>query len=636
MAKVNLPADPLKNIGSDYSVHRRTIQGVLASYNNNYDILSEIIQNSVDAVEDQLYTGTTETQTITIIIDLKDNKLSVLDTGVGMTPEECISAFAPHVSFKDDERRRRYKTKYRGFKGVGLTFISYGTNSVSIHSKTLQSVFSGKMKLASDWVNGITPHQPEIVEDDLDSQLDKLQHGTLISVQLSQSTRPKRLSRLANDIKAWEVILRTRTAIGQIGLSNDISRFSVKLRVIDQNGAVEQTDVTTEFLYPHLVKRPTGQATFRFKNLTEHYRLNPEQPPRAEDKRQDGIYFYWGPERILTEFSKEEKEQYETSIVDNNVHLYCFLPYSRALFKELDQISSGRSDRSYMKPGLVIGVNGQRLAEYFDFKPTRYESLSQNLFLVASLDNAEPDQGRKTLKDEDMESVQRAANRALQWIAGQRDFLRPSSDRSSPEHIENERNHDDWKHNVIDHYKNNKLFISDLPSKSIPLTEQDVVAIFSQICALGYLSGIEILSTSSSHTYDGLIRFSTKKSDERLVFNTDNNLLGISQYIIGDPNSRRNFETKYLTIEFKTSLEGLISEVENPDNPKDLRSIDILICWSRSSDNHRGYEILEIEPSNIDERKYPGVTHILTRLEDETTIFVIQLENLIEKIAQSK
>lgn len=631
MSDIQLPVDPLKNIGTDYSIHRRTINGILASYNSNYDILSEILQNSVDAVEDALHSEPDTQQSITVTVNLKDNQLSVLDTGVGMSPEECVSAFAPHVSFKDDERRRRYKTAYRGFKGVGLTFIAYGTNNIQLHSKTDKTTFSGKMSMACDWVRGKSGTQPEIVDDKMSPNLSNLSHGTYINVQLSSSTKPKRLSMLANDFKSWEVILRTRTALGQIRFGGESAKFVSNLTLVDQSGKIISNEIDSSFLYPHIVKRPKGQAVFRFKNLTDHYEKYPNQPPRPEDKRQDGIYFYWTPEDIVKSFVSEEKDVYSTVVLEHKMRLYCFLPYARTLFKDIDEITTGRRDRNYMRPGLIIGLNGQRLADYFDFKPTRYESLAQNIFIVVSLEGAEPDQGRKTLKDEDMEAAQRAANRALQYAAQQRDFLRPPNDNPSAEQIENERSHDDWKHNVIDHFRNNKLPTSKIPLKSVPLTEQDVVAAFNQICAAGFLPGVEIFATSSSHTYDGLIRFSISKKNDALLYNEeDGNLLGLSPYIIGDIDSKKPFETKYLTIEFKSSLDNLISDIESKTTVKDFRSIDILVCWSSVASSFRGYEIIEIGPDNIDERRYPGVTHILTRLEDESKIAVIQIKDVID------
>ena len=633
MTPVKLPADPLINIGRDYSIHQRTIRGILASYHSNFDVLAELIQNSVDAIEDSQAQELSLPHKIEVVIDLRDNFISVLDSGTGMSDLECVSAFAPHISYKVDNKPNRINA-YRGFKGVGLTFISYGTNNVAIHSKQEdKTLFKGKMIGARDWVDQKSTNTPEIVIDNESSPLDKSNRGTFVKVTLSSVTKPKQLSKIVSEAKAWELILRTKTAIGQIDPVNELATFTASLTVVNQNGAIETLDVEPKFLYPHNVKRPKGQSQYRFKDLKEHYEKYPDQPPRTEDKRQDGIYFSWTTDEIIKNLSKDEKTTYETLLKKYNASLYCFLPYTRSLYKEIDEISTGRRDRQYTKPSMIISVNRQRLSDYFDFKPTRFESLAENMYVIVNYTGAEPDQGRKTLQDEDMEAAQRASNRALQYIARQRDFLRPPNDNPTADQIENERSHDDWKHNVIEHSKNNKLEISNLPSKSIPLTEQDVVSLFSQVCAMKYIPGIEIFSTSSSHTYDSLVRYSILKNDPSLLYNQEGkNALGVSQFIIGDSKKNQIFVTKYLTLEYKSVLDLLIEEFSLNGNVKDFRSIDILVCWNRVAESNIGYELTEITHDMIDERRYPGITHILTRLEDESKIGVIMLENVLQLI----
>ena len=49
------PVNPLSGVVAEEETedyHRRIITGILESYNSNYDVLAETIQNAVDAVED--------------------------------------------------------------------------------------------------------------------------------------------------------------------------------------------------------------------------------------------------------------------------------------------------------------------------------------------------------------------------------------------------------------------------------------------------------------------------------------------------------------------------------------------------------------------------------------------------------
>jgi Histidine kinase-, DNA gyrase B-, and HSP90-like ATPase len=123
------PVDPLDRVTgtSDTEFRRRTIEGVLQSYHSNYDVLAEGVQNAVDAVEDAKLGGLKGPYSIEVTVDLTNNWIGILDTGVGMSFTEVTSAFVPSVSFKSSSNSKRdKKSMYRGFKGVGLTFLAYG------------------------------------------------------------------------------------------------------------------------------------------------------------------------------------------------------------------------------------------------------------------------------------------------------------------------------------------------------------------------------------------------------------------------------------------------------------------------------------------------------------------------------
>src|SRR5258708_1151090 len=136
---VVFPVDPLERAGgSDFEYRRRTVQGILESYHSNYDVLSEAVQNSIDAVEDAYLAGSPAPYLIEVTINFRENWIGILDSGVGMTGEEVTSVFAPHVSFKQQSspgNKRDKKNMYRGYKGVGLTFLAYGTDEIIIHSR---------------------------------------------------------------------------------------------------------------------------------------------------------------------------------------------------------------------------------------------------------------------------------------------------------------------------------------------------------------------------------------------------------------------------------------------------------------------------------------------------------------------
>ncbi|GEM_PF-4251463 len=76
----------------------------------------------------------------------------------------------------------------------------------------------------------------------------------------------------------------------------------------------------------------------------------------------------------------------------------------------------------------------------------------------------------------------------------------------------------------------------------------------------------------------------------------------------------------------------MIGEISEETSPKDFRHIDICVCWSILNEEFRGFILDEVGQYNIDERKYPGITHLLRRDGDSHVIQVIVLRKVIEMI----
>ena len=629
------PIDPLQHakVGLDMEYRRRTVEGILESYHSNYDVLSEGVQNAVDAVEDSKLAGLGAPYYIEITVNLGENWIGILDTGVGMTPNEVASAFAPSVSFKQQSTTKREKmSMYRGYKGVGLTFLAYGTDNITIHSRQQGGLLTkARMQYGRAWAKGERSDAAVMVEDQSQSPLDQYPRGTYVQVQFSQNTRPKSLTRLAASIGIWKTILRTKTAIGQVLLGREtIVQFKAKLRLVD--GAKEEsTDVEPLFLCPHQVKR---NPPFRFLDLVEYYRSHPEQTTPPSDKlRQDGLYLEWNTERIREELTAEQQTTHAEQVNDYSPFLYAFIPYQGSVWGNLNEIETGVSRRNYLYPGLMIAVNRQRLADISAIDATRYETFSRNVFVVVHLDDAKPDQGRKTVEVEAEEFAKKAADRVVQYLAKQRALLRPPGESPTPEQRQVEKDHADWIFNVRTHAKTSPLHIPPATYISTPLTEQDVVGLFHQMSSLGIFAGIKIYATSQSKTYDCLIEYDCDRDEPKLQYKgKEENPLGVSPYTLGD---NKRFSTRQLTVEFKNNLDSLIEDVDS-DSPKKFSNIDICVCWGRVGDSFKGYELEPVTESNIDERKFPGVTHLLRRDGDVHVIGVIMLKTVSDMIQAGK
>lgn len=397
--------------------------------------------------------------------------------------------------------------------------------------------------------------------------------------------------------------------------------------VIVEHGTAASTEVEPSFLYPDEIKRT---PPFRFLDLVEYYKTHAEQSSPPTDKiRQDGLFLEWDTERITKELTADQQAQFTEELKTYSPHLYAFVPYQGSVWGDMNQITTGVKNRNYLYPGLMIAVNRQRLADIFEIGASRFETFSRNVFVIVHFDDAKPDQGRKTLEVEALELAQKAADRVVQYFAKQRNLLRPPGESPTPEQRQVEKNHADWIFNVRTHAKSSPLHIPPTTYISTPLTEQDVVGLFHQLSAMGVFPGIRVYATSQSKTYDCLVEFDSDVNVPGLSYRAqDRYPIGLSPYTLG---THKKFSTKHLTLEFKNNLDGLIADVEG-DSPKAFDDIDVCVCWSKVSAAFIGYELEPITEKNLDERPYPGVTHLLRRDGDAHVVKIVMLETIVQTI----
>jgi hypothetical protein len=551
-----------------------------------------------------------------------------------MTPAEVTSAFAPHVSFKQGsaaKSKRDKKNMYRGYKGVGLTFLAYGTDDIVIHSKQDGLLTKARMKYGRAWATGERSEPALMVEETGPSALDSHSRGTYIQVQFSQTTQPRSLTKLASSMSLWRTILRTKTAIGQVLMGRkSLVPLKVKLTLIDAQHS-KSAEVEPEFLYPHQIKRV---PSFRFLDLVEYHKTFPEQAnPPAEKLRQDGLYLEWDADRIQKELTEKQQVAHLEQIKKYSPYVYAFVPYQGSVWSDLNAIVTGVSHRTYLDSGLMLAVNRQRLAETVDIDATRYETFSRNVFVLVHFDDAKPDQGRKTIEVDAEEFAQRTADRVVQYLGKQRPLLRPPGESPTPEQRQVEKDHGDWIFNVRTHAKTAPLHIPPASYISAPLTEQDVVGLFNQLSALGVFAGLRIYATSQSKTYDCLVEYESSRDETGLLYKgREESPLGVSPYTLG---VQKRFSTKQLTVEFKNNLDSLIEDVEG-ESPKEFGNIDICVCWGKVGTQFKGYELDPVTELNLDERKFPGVTHLLRRDGDVHVVSVIMLQTITEMISSGK
>jgi hypothetical protein len=632
-AEVKLPYNPIDSAMKTPEHARRTIQGILESYNSNYDAIAEAIQNSMDALEDAALFKLPGPYLIEIAIDLMANAVSVLDTGIGMTQEQICESFAPSSTYKDLPaviKKRGDKYPYRGYKGVGLTFLAYGTDDVQIQSRQNGSTVKGRMRFGRMWVSGKKPEPPILEIDNESTSLDKHKRGTYLRLQFSPDTRPESLVRLGSTLEVWETIVRTRTAAGQIFIGQEpAATFKILLKLVTKDGPVEKS-IDPQFYYPDLVERKQG---FRFLDVGNYYEKHPGIADHAEEfKRQDAVYVKWDTDQIKKNLEKEELKDFASELANYSPRSYAFRPYYAPMWTAINEAATKQTRTHYFGPGLVIGLNHQRIAENIRIHISRSEFTGQHVFVLVHFDKAPPDQGRKTLQTHVMELAQLVADDAVQYLLKQTSLLKPAGEKTTAAQRAVEKGHEDWVDNVKAHAKENPLSIPPVSYVSTPITEQDVVGIFNQFSALGLFPGLKIFATSGQQTYDCYVQFECKGGLESLRYGgIDDKPLGLSTDILSIED--KHFSTKSLTLEFKNNLEGLIANLESESSKKAFHHIDICVCWGPLEEQQRSYTLAPITEANLHERRYPGVTHVLRKDPETHVIQVIMLEDIARRIA---
>jgi hypothetical protein len=222
-------------LAPDVGQIRQSILDIDDSYNNEWDILAELAQNSIDAIR----MTTKKKGKIHIVFDCRANLISFADNGIGIDPSELPKLLRPFATNK------RGSTKAIGEKGVGLTFTIFTCDDFKIITGTNKKKVSGSIHGAYTWKRGTDsePLKLEIneihVEDDND-------FSTTVTLSGVKETPIFNLS-----IDQLIFVLRTRTALGNTKYKweRDID-IDISITYIDSFGEKIERKVPFTYYYP--------------------------------------------------------------------------------------------------------------------------------------------------------------------------------------------------------------------------------------------------------------------------------------------------------------------------------------------------------------------------------------------------
>ena len=625
-------------------VIHNTIVEILRSYHQTYDHLQELIQNAIDTCEDTYdeYTGRNEKfkPLIKVLFDLDNNRITVTDNGMGMN-EEILKKyyFTPFSGMKTGPIGK----KRRGEKGVGATFLSYGSHKITISTKPIHgsgAFFSCELSGGVDWVkdaSGLIP-MPKVRPCAPPPELIGMDHGTIITIELNNLTNLKNLDRHGRSVEDWGAILSLFTSIGFICIGDDGPEPTnfLKALVVDvtvvESGLRKSGTIDTGYLYPHLVDNITSVQLRKIK------RTGAKSRPTGVCSMKDLVIDWYGDVRLKGILMDKLNNPRQTRFISNKDNMikaiefqkpraYVAFTYSNEFWSAANK-AIFKTARSELSQGIIFATKTHRVGSAVGIEFT-YSTTDFNRFsIVIDMDGVPPDIGRKSIPQDACDIAQLIADAIHESFRENKDCLKPSPSSAPAAGL---RLLDDIRHLAVD--DGEALDSTDklgLRIAKVPREEQDVIALFFELLGKDYLHGYRIYATHISEKYDAVAEFELAKNG-RYLYDSVANRIGIPEAIFDEFTSETVLSPRRQFLEFKTNSDELISNIESEE--KQLREMHWLVCWEIGTKARRlGIDIIDVtDPSQINHRVYYGQTHLMIDGEG-SKVHVIALKQVVENL----
>lgn len=562
-------------LAPDIQQIRHSIRDIDDSYNNEWDVLAELVQNSVDAIRE---TGRNK-GTLQIEVDHRSRFIRVTDDGIGIEPDDLAPLLRPFSTRKGEDNRTI------GEKGVGLTFAMFSSEVFEIITGNSNGLASGRIEGARTWKysNDETPLNLKI---DIDSS--KTSHvGTEVS--LTGVDADELFSLTATQLS---FVIRTRTAVGNTSSiwGDDIDIKSTLIHV-DEDG-----------------KRETLELPFSYWLPTEGL--------SNADKIDLQDFKDWLDNGDRTDAEKRNKLRskmiYATGEKDHNNqrtlrYFACYVP-QRKTWNQLDirnnlATEGELEDEDWVeqhwfalfKPGIFSSVKGMPTGIRVDNPHTGWAGYWGNLFILIEDDGLKFDIGRKSIHGRIAKIHQTHARvifnefRSLvtKYVAGDVSIGQKNWDRDELfEEVSS----------IVDNGYDCITF-----QKTPYDQEASVAAIFFEAIGAGLITDIIPLISGYKEKYDLYARWGKKK----------------------------------IVIEFKAKLGAITKDFK--DAQKYFDEIDCVVCWQITDHDRNelaktGIDVQPIQPSAFSDesdQNLPNATHFMS-IGGINPIYVIDLKSHLD------
>lgn len=634
--------DPLEYKSSnknEAAVHalKREIKNILSSYVGWYDPFAELIQNALDSLEARVAEEKASSvlpfyqPIISIIVDMKNNSLTVSDNGIGLNRDQFEQFLAPNFSFKSEKTNR-------GHKGVGATYVAYGFNHMQIATRTASFETIGYIKNARKWLNDPSPSgNPKVIPDNAppyDVNFKDADRGVSITVYFDETTHPKKLDWIqSKSAEAWWKILSIKTGLGAVFPNPNIL---AKIKVIDSQGLVtevEKQGIAYYWVHNECNKKASFSEIKQLeKKLFEKNGGSFKHPDKINNL--DIIYDSWDAAHLAELLGKNLDAVERQILNDFTPFVSVEFGYTAKLWQKFNESLGIRANHRVLNSGIQMAANNMPQGETLQIQLYRNTGRQNQIHFLFHFDNYSPDLGRKGFHRELSDFAKDISRKITEGhLANVRARLKANTG-TAPDLLR-EQKIDDWKTEMLSHEKEYPLVITSphffLPTQKISITskptrEQDVIALFNQLIAGGVIRGIRVMSTNERFTYDGLFKISFDLPIDKYVYDEFTNPLGIAQT---SAEELKGIITQPKILEYKFSLDGLVEDIDSGD--KNIKDINLAVVWETGDMYVERFGITSLLiPENRDQRQYHGVTHMLCDIESGSKVMdLIVLDELI-------
>lgn len=606
------------------------VQNILDCYTGYYDVFSEAIQNSLDALQQKWYEkGDTYEPRLIIDVDATNKWVRVVDNGVGMNEEEFKYCFRPHITFKKGEA-------LRGRKGVGATFLAYGFSFVRLQTKQGDNQVAARLEDGRLWAEDEkgARSRPTLSEVEFDvPELEGEPSGTCIEIQVGNHPKEKPTDLTwqgATTAQQWYDVLRVKTPLGGTYLTGTDFDPVVTVRTVNGNSVTDEvTYAKAEYYYPHRIEGLKQADVTDIQKALDSISGDAEKKERElpqKYKKLDCVWEIWDFEEFLDEDSPWHLDLGEADrelLRRHEVTVYgAFVRSVKIWDKFNDEILGLRKNLRILRGGLQMASDYMPQGDLITIPLKRKIGYQHNTHVIVHFIGGSPDMGRKVFQPEYTELAKRLSEEATKFLLQYRSQLKKDAGGSG---LSGSTELYKWTRQQMDRADENPLQVPEDLADAIafvsdPDVEQDVIGLSHELVSAGVLKGYRFIATSAHDRYDGLCRLDYRDGD--FGFDLESCPLGI------DPEDSGQL-SKPLVVEYKHQLSSLVRDFEKEE--KAAKNIDLVICWEIDDGTE---DLLDIQSFLIgdagEDRSFYGSTHSAIRPEDRAEFEVIALKDLLE------